>query len=83
MNKLLMIFSLGLVEQFGYTLYIISVTKYLILMSSVILVSYMFVYLFLIDRIAKDKNDSLKLAFAYALACGIGNFIAMALKLIK
>jgi hypothetical protein len=83
MKKLLLVFFIGLCEQFLYTLYLLSVNKYLILISSIFMFLYMVLYLGLINRIAKDNKDSIKLIFVYSFACMIGNFIAMSLKFIK
>jgi len=81
-RKYFLIFLVGLIEQFLYTLYLLSVTHYLILISSFLMFLFMILYLWLIDKIAKDK-DSLKMIIIYALACSIGNYIAMILKIIK
>jgi hypothetical protein len=83
MKKLLIIFVLGLLEQFGYTLYLLAVSRYLILVSSLLMFSYLFVYLSLINKIAKDSKDSIKLIIVYSLASALGNFCAMSLKIIK
>lgn len=82
MKKILIVFGAGLLEQFGYTLYLIAVNKYLILVSSILMFFYMAIYLWLMDRIIKNKN-SIKFLLIYAFACGIGNSIAMFLHLIK
>jgi uncharacterized protein YebE (UPF0316 family) len=81
-NKLPVIFSVGLIESLGFTLYLIAVNKYLIFTSSLLMFFYMAVYLWLIDKIAKDK-DSIGMLLVYAFACGLGNYIAMAMHLIK
>lgn len=82
-KKTLIIFFVGLLEQFGYTFYLLAVNKYLILVSSILMFSYMAVYLSIINKIAKDEKDSIKLLLIYAGACGIGNYIAMSLRIIK
>lgn len=82
-QKYLLLFLAGLLEQAGYTFYLLSVNRYLIELSSILMFSYMIVYLGIINRIAKDSKDSWKMILVYAGACGIGNYIAMILKLIK
>jgi hypothetical protein len=82
MIKFILVFFIGLLEQTMYTLYLISVNHYLIGLSTILMFSYMVLYLGLISKIAKDK-DSIKLILIYAGACGLGNWIAMTLKIIK
>lgn len=78
----LVLFGAGLLEQFGYTLYLIAVNKYMEIASSVLMFSYMVVYLWIVRKTSTEK-EGWKLILVYALACGIGNYIAMAMKLIK
>lgn len=85
MNKLkstLIIFIAGFIEQFGYTLYLIAMNRYLIVVSSVVLFVYFAVYLWIIDRVIKDKNSFL-LLITYALSAALSNALAMQLHLIK
>ena len=82
MNKTLLIFLLGFGEQLLYTFYLLAVGKYLIAASSILMFSYMIIYLWIINKIATNK-DSIKLILVYAASCGFGNFIAMQLNLIK
>lgn len=82
-KKYLMIFGAGLIEQFGYTLYLLAVGKYLILISSVLMFVYFFVFLFIMNYAIKDKENTIGLLLTYAMAAGIGNYIAMILHLIK
>jgi membrane protein YdbS with pleckstrin-like domain len=82
MKKIIFVFVLGAVEQFGYTLYLIAVNRYMVVVSSLLAVSYMFVYLWIINYAVKDKN-SVPLLVSYALAIGLGNYLAMAMHLIK
>jgi len=77
-----LIFIIGLIEQLLYTLYIISVGKFLIIISSILMFSYMVLYLLIISKVVKEKNGII-LLLTYALACGLGNWIAMSLNLIK
>lgn len=72
----------GLLEQFGYTLYLIAVNKYMALASSMLMFSYMIVYLWIVRKTSTEK-EGWKLILVYALACGLGNWIAISLKLIK
>ena len=81
-KNIIIVFIVGLIEQLLYTLYIISVGKYLIVASSILMFSYMILYLLIISKVVKEK-DGIILLITYALACGIGNFIAMGLHLIK
>jgi hypothetical protein len=81
--KFLLMFAAGLIEQSLYTLYLLAVNKYLVEVSSILMFSYMVIYLWLVDKIAKDKQDSIKLILCYASACMMGNWIIMALKVIK
>jgi Ca2+/Na+ antiporter len=81
-KKYIIIFFAGLMEQFLYTLYLISVNKYLINLSSILMFVYFFAYLLIVNYAMKDKN-SLKLLFTYALSTAIGNWVAMTLKIIK
>lgn len=82
-KKVIIIFVVGLVESIFYTLYLLTVGRYMLLESSILMFIYMVVYLYLIDRIAKDKVDSIALIISYSLSCGIGNAIAMGLHLVK
>jgi hypothetical protein len=76
------LFGAGLLEQFGYTLYLIAVNKYMEIVSSILMFSYMVVYLWIVRKTSTEK-EGWKLIIVYSLACGIGNFIAMSMKLIK
>jgi uncharacterized protein YebE (UPF0316 family) len=76
MFKILAIFLIGLVEQLLYTKYLISVDKRQSLISTVYMIIYMSLYLVIVAYAMKDSN-TIPLLIAYALACGLGNFIAM------
>ena len=82
MYKIILVFIVGFIEQLLYTLYIISVGKNLIAISSILMFSYMILYLTIISKIVKEKEGVILLV-TYALSCGIGNWIAMILHLIK
>jgi hypothetical protein len=81
--RIFILFVVGFLEQGLYTLYLLTVNKYMIIASSILMFSYMFIYLLIIDKIAKDKKDSIKLIITYSLACCLGNFVAMSLNLVK
>lgn len=76
MIKVILVFIIGLLEQLLYTKYIISVDKRQTIASTVYMITYMSIYLFIIDYAIKDSN-TVPLLVAYALACGAGNYIAM------
>jgi len=82
MIKYILVFFIGFMEQSLYTLYLLSVNKYMINTSSILMLCYMTIFIGLTAKIAKDK-ESIKLAFTYALACGIANWITMSLRIIK
>jgi hypothetical protein len=54
----------------------------MILASTVLMMTYMTTYLLLMNYALKD-NKAVKLLITYAIACGVGNYCAMALKIIK
>jgi len=76
MTKILMIFIIGLLEQCLYTAYLISVTKRQAILSSILMLVYMSLYLFIVAYALKDSN-AIILLITYAFACGIGNLITM------
>ncbi len=82
-KKALIIFSAGLIEQIMYTLYLLSVSRYLIGISTILMSSYMIIYLLIINYAIKDEKNSLPLLLTYAISSGIGNYIAMILHIIK
>jgi hypothetical protein len=82
-QKYLIVFGAGLLEQFGYTLYLIAVGKYLIVVSSILMLLYFFVYLLIVNYIIKEKDNCIGLLLTYAIAAAIGNYIAMIMNLIK
>lgn len=81
--RIFILFVVGFLEQGLYTLYLLTVNKYMTIASSLLMFSYMFIYLLIIDKIAKDKKDSIKLIITYSLACCLGNYVAMSLNLVK
>lgn len=82
LKNAIIVFIVGLVEQLLYTMYIIAVGKYLTIISSILMFSYMVLYLLIINKVVKEK-DGIILLLTYASACGIGNLLAMGLHLIK
>jgi hypothetical protein len=83
MKKYFMVFGAGLLEQFGYTLYLLAVGRYMMFFSSILMFLYFFIYLLIINYAVKDRDNTIGLLFTYAVAGGVGNYIAMALHLIK
>ena len=71
--KFLLVFFGGIVETFIYTGYIIAVTKKQVMLSTLLMGIYMFLYLTIISYAIKD-TDTVLLILTYALACAIGNF---------
>lgn len=74
MNKIILVFTVGLLEQILYTSYLISLTKRQLYLSSLLMFVYMLLYLFLIAWAIKDDNTT-TLLLTYAMACCVGNFI--------
>jgi uncharacterized protein YebE (UPF0316 family) len=76
MLKVLLVFIIGFLEQLLYTAYLLSVNKKQVNASTVLMVSYMAIYLFIISYAIKDAN-TIPLLVAYAVACGLGNWCIM------
>jgi len=76
MLKIFMIFGVGLCEQCLYTAYLISVNKRQAVLSSILMLVYMSLYLFIVAYALKDTN-AIGLLITYACACGVGNLITM------
>jgi len=76
MIKILVIFLIGFIEQLLYTAYLLSVNKKQVNASTLLMVAYMAVYLFIISYAIKDSN-TIPLLISYALACGLGNWCIM------
>lgn len=76
MLKIVLVFIVGFAEQLLYTAYLLSVNKKQVKASTVLMVAYMSIYLFIISYAIKDAN-TIPLLVAYALACGAGNFCIM------
>lgn len=76
MLKVLLVFTVGLIEQLLYTKYLIAVDKRQTIMSTIYMIVYMSLYLFIVAFALKDAN-TIPLLVAYALACGLGNFMIL------
>ena len=76
MLKIALVFGVGLIEQCLYTAYIISVTKRQKYLSSLLMLVYMSLYLFIVAFALKD-SETIPLLISYALACGCGNLLTM------
>jgi uncharacterized protein YebE (UPF0316 family) len=76
MLKILLVFIVGFIEQLLYTSYLLSVTKKQVTASTILMVVYMSIYLFIISYAIKD-GDTVPLLVAYALSCGVGNWCVM------
>ena len=74
MIKFIIIFILGAVETYLYTSWALTATQKKRWVSSILMFSYMMVYLKLIEWAFNDTNSTLMI-FSYALACGVGNYI--------
>lgn len=81
-QKIIVVFLAGMLEQFGYTLYLLAVGKYMILISSVLMFVYFLTYLWIINYAIRDTRPVV-LLFTYAFSASIGNYIAMSLHLVK
>lgn len=75
-NKIFIVFIIGFIEQLLYTAYLLSVNKRQVKASTILMVAYMAIYLFIISYAIKDTNTIL-LLISYALACGSGNYVIM------
>lgn len=81
-KKYSILFTVGLVEQLLFTLYLLSVSKYMVGISTFLMFTYFVIYLLIMKYCFDDKN-SVKMLFVYAFAAAVGNYIAMVLKIIK
>lgn len=76
MLKILIIFLVGFIEQLLYTAYLLSVTKRQVIASTFLMFTYMLIYLFIIAFAMKD-SETVPILVAYALSCGVGNYVIM------
>jgi uncharacterized protein YebE (UPF0316 family) len=79
MLKVILVFIVGFIEQLLYTAYLLSVNKKQVKASTLLMVAYMTIYLFIITYAIKDAN-TIPLLVAYASACGVGNYCIMKLE---
>jgi len=82
-NKYAVVFFAGLLEQMLFTLYLLAVSRYLIMASTALMFIYFSIYLILMNYCMKDKTQSIPMLLVYAFSAAVGNWIAMALHLIK
>jgi hypothetical protein len=82
MIKFIVVFILGLLEQAGYTLYLLSVVKKQAYLSSILMFVYFSFYLFIIAYALKDTN-TVGLLLTYAFSAAVGNFIVIKWELRK
>lgn len=74
MLKFVIIFIVGTIETYIFTAWNLAANRHKVIVSSLLMFSYMFLYLKIIDWALKDAHTSL-LIFSYALACGVGNYL--------
>lgn len=72
--KLLIIFFAGIIETILFTGWNLTANQKKAIVSSILMTTYMIIYLTIIDMAFKDSKAFLMIS-AYALACGIGNFL--------
>jgi len=77
MIKIILVFVVGFIEQLMFTAYLLSVNKKQVNKSTILMITYMSVYLFIISYAIKDSN-TIPLLISYALSCGAGNYAIMA-----
>jgi len=74
--KFVIVFILGLLEQIGYTFYLLAVDKRQVVASSIIMFVYFSFYLFIIMFALNDVH-TVGLLLTYALSAAIGNYVVM------
>jgi uncharacterized protein YebE (UPF0316 family) len=72
--KLLIVFIAGIIETFLFTGWTLAANKKQVWLSTILMITYMFTYLVILDMAFADKN-SMFMIISYTIACGIGNFI--------
>jgi len=75
-NQLLIVLVAGLVETALYTAYLIKLGNKEKVQSSFLMALYIFVYLWLLTYVLKEPNNIILIG-TYAIACALGNYIAM------
>jgi hypothetical protein len=83
MNKYVIVFLAGLAEQLLFTLYLLSVSRYMIEISTILMFVYFFTYLLLMKYCFNDDKNSFWMLFTYAISASVGNYIALILGIIK
>ena len=74
--KFTIVFILGLLEQVGYTFYLLAVDKRQVIASSIMMFVYFSFYLFIIAFALKDVH-TVGLLLTYALSAALGNWVVM------
>ena len=73
-NKVLIIFIAGVIETYLFAGWTIAANKSKVVLSSILMFTYMITYLLILDVTFKDTNSKLMI-MTYAVACAVGNFI--------
>ena len=73
-SKLLLIFIAGTVETYLFTGWSLKANEHKAIISSILMISYIIIYLKIVDWVLKDAN-TLLMIISYALSCGLGNYI--------
>lgn len=74
--KYLLLIIVGIIENYIYTLRLLTTAQGLIIKSSTILVVHTIIYLSVVAWAIKDTN-TLIMIIIYAFGCGIGNGLAL------
>ncbi len=82
MIKFILVFIIGLIESFLYTMWNLSANRKEINKSSILMFVYMTVYLFLVAYAIKDSN-TFPLLLIYAFSCGCGNYLEILYEKLK
>ena len=75
LSKALIIFIVGLVEQFIYSWHLLLLTRKKAISSSLVLFFNIIIYLLIIANIINDINQIFWFIPIYALGCGLGNYL--------
>jgi hypothetical protein len=75
-TKLLVIFSVGVLENFLYTWYLLEVGRKKVLSSSLLNFIYMLIYLGIVAWAIKGEDTILVLVI-YAASCSVGNYLQL------
>lgn len=74
MIKFWLIFIAGIIETWLFTAWNLSANRLKPTFSSLMMMSYMIIYLKILDIAFKDINSTLMI-ISYVLACGLGNYL--------